>query len=275
MSNFLPHLRAIFIATGSLSFLAGCSGVDALTNHAELDVHTHMSETVFLDPVPASAKTVYVGVRNTSDYPTLDFRTPLNQAIEARGYTIVNEPGTAHYMLQVNVLQAGKLDDQQAAALLSANYGQPLFSGAVAGALTGYGSGSSAAGLGVGLGVAAATWAFNQAYQNVTYAVTTDIQISERPFGGGTVHQHTHNYHGRNNHTSSTTVTALTPEGAASADAESLNTSERSQDIDEENRFKQYQVRDVAYADKVNLRMDEAVPTLVQHLTSSLANLFE
>ena len=142
-----------------------------------------MSETVFLDPVPESAKTVYIGIRNTSDYPSLDVRTPLMQAIQARGYTVVNDSRTAHYMLQANVLQAGKLNGDPN-ALLSANYGQPLLLGSAAGALTGAATGNGYAGLGVGLGVAAASWAFNQAYKDVTYAVTTDIQISERPLGG-------------------------------------------------------------------------------------------
>ncbi len=269
----IAHLRAV-LALAAFAPLAACSGVDALTNHAELDVHTHMSETVFLDPVPASAKTVYIGVRNTSDYPSLDVRTPLAQAIAARGYTVVDEPGAAHYMVQANVLQAGQLKGDPN-ALLSASYGQPLLFGSAAGALTGVGSGNGYAGLGVGLGVAAASWAFNQAYKDVTYAVTTDIQISERPLGGGTVHQHTHTYHGHRNHSGSVNVTDATPTSYGESDADTVSAHERNQDVDEENSFKQYQVRDVAYANKVNLRMDEAVPTLVQHLTSSLANLFE
>ncbi len=272
MSKPCPARAALVL--GLATALAACSGVDALTNHAELDVHTHMSETVFLEPVPQYAKTVYIGVRNTSDYPSLDVRTPLTQAIQARGYTIVDDSSTAHYMLQANVLQAGKLAGDPG-ALLSANYGQPLLAGSAAGALTGAASGNGYAGVGVGLGVAAASWAFNQAYTNVTYAVTTDIQISERPLGGARVHQHTHNYRGHGNHASSVNVTEATATSYGESDTQSNNTHERSQDVDEENDFKQVQVRDVAYANKVNLKMDEAVPTLVQHLASSLANVFE
>ena len=109
----------------------------------------------------------------------------------------------------------------------------------------------------------------------MTYAVTTDIQISERPLGGGTVHQHTHTYHGHRNHSGTVAVTEATATTYGQSDTATASEHERSQDVDEENRFKQVQVRDVAYANKVYLRMDEAVPTLVQHLTSSLANVFE
>ena len=267
-------LVPVGLILGTATLLAACSGVDALTNHAALDVHTHMSETVFLDPVPQAAKTVYIGVRNTSDYPSLDVRSPLMQAIQARGYTVVDDGRTAHYMLQANVLQAGKLNVDPG-ALLSANYGQPLLLGSAAGALTGVASGNGYAGLGVGLGVTAASWAFNQAYKDVTYAVTTDIQISERPLGGVKVHQHSHNYRAHGNNASSANVTDATPNSYGVSDAGSTNSHERGQDVDEENDFKQYQVRDVAYANKVNLKMDEAIPTLVQHLASSLANVFE
>ena len=54
-----------------------------------------------------------------------------------------------------------------------------------------------------------------------------------------------------------------------------MNSTNRDQFVEENADYKQYQVRDVAYADKVNLKMQEAVPILAQRLTSSLANLFE
>ena len=79
-----PHLARATLAVALATTLTACAGADALTNHADLGVHTHMSETVFLDPVPESAKTVYIGICNTSDYPSLDVRIPLMQAIIAR-----------------------------------------------------------------------------------------------------------------------------------------------------------------------------------------------
>ena len=263
------------LAAGALLALPGCSGVDALANHGELDVHTHMSESVFLDPVPDAQKTVYVGVRNTSDYPDIDVRGPLIQAIGQRGYTVVGDPGDAHYMVQVNVLQAGKLQPGQTGALLGASYGEPLLAGAIAGGLTAGGTGNYGAATGVGLGVAAATFLMNEAFQDVTYAVTTDIQISERPLHGEKVAQHTHTGAYKTNHASSYAVTESTPYSSGEADTNHTNENFRTQEVDEFSDYKKYQVRDVAYADKVNLKMTEAVPTLVVHLTSSLANLFE
>ena len=255
--------------------LAGCSGVDALTNHGTLDVHTHMSETVFLDPVPESQRTVYLGIRNTSDYPDLDIRQPLAAALTQRGYAIVPDPDEAHYLLQANVLQAGKLKEGETQQLLSGGFGQPLLAGAVAGGLTGGFSNNAAAGLGVGLGVAAASALFNYAYQDVTYAVTVDIQLAERPAHGAKVHQSTRNHHGHYNHAYQVAVSDASDQTYGESDSTTVNGSERDQSIDEDVDFKKYNVRDVAYADKVNLKLDEAIPTLIQHLASSFSNLFE
>lgn len=264
------------VVTGLLlALLSGCAGVDAVANHAQLDVHTHMSETVFLDPVPPTQRTIYMGVRNTSDYPDIDVRNGLAQALTARGYTVVDDPALAHYLLQANVLQAGKLDRAQVGGLLSNGFGQPLLAGALAGGTVGgFGGGSNAA-LGVGLGVAAASALLNYAYQDVTYAVTVDIQLSERPLHGAKVYQHTHSHHGHGHAAMQVAATDSTAETSGMSMSGTDSYSGREQDTDEVSDFKKYNVRDIAYADQVNLKMDAAIPTLVQHLSSAFANLFE
>jgi hypothetical protein len=255
--------------------LSGCAGVDAVANHGQLQVHQHMSETIFLDPVPARLHTIYVGMRNTSDYPEIDVRGPLVQALTQRGYTVVTDPNTAHYLLQGNILQAGKIEKGQEQALLQGGFGQPLLAGVAAGALTrGFGASTNAS-LGVGLGVAAASAAVNYAFQDVTYAITVDIQLSERPLNGGKVRQNTANYRGSGSASSSVAVTDSTAQSFGTSSSGSYNSNTRSQFISEDSDFKKYNVRDVAYADKVNLQIQEAVPLLVARLTSSFANLFE
>ena len=266
------QVTTLLLAVGAL---AGCAGIDAATNHAALDVHTHMSETVFLDPVPAAQRTVYVGVRNTSDYPTLDVRTPLIAALEQRGYAVVPDPGGAHYMVQVNVLQAGKLPTDDAAKLTGAGYGQPLLAGAAAGSLTGLATNNGYAGLGVGIAALAATALINHAYQNVTYAVTTDIQISEKPLHGAKVAQYSHHHRGSGNYSQHAEIVDATDTSYAATGGSSNNSNERDQYVAETGDYKQYQVRDVAYANQVNLQMEQAIPELVTHLTSACANLFE
>lgn len=267
--------RATAIALAAALALGGCQAADAVINNSNLNVQTQLSETIFLDPAPASQRTVYVSVRNTSDRPDVDFRAPLMQAIAARGYRIVDDPAQAHFMLRANVLQVGPIRDQDRGALLSAKYGEPLLGGLAAGAITaGFGGGSNAA-LGVGLGVAAGSYLANQLIKNVTYAVVTDIQLSERPRRGTVVNQRTSSVSASGNASSTVSMGPGTRNSSSVSTSGTSNSRVRSQDVFEQADFKQYQLRSMAYAEKVNLRFEEAVPVLVQRLAGTLSNLFE
>ena len=87
--------------------LSGCAAGTTAIAKRNLDVQTKMSDTVFLDPVPPDERTVYVDVRNTSDKPDFDIGPQIRSAVAARGYRVVDDPRTAHFVLQANVLQAG------------------------------------------------------------------------------------------------------------------------------------------------------------------------
>ena len=87
--------------------LAACAATTTAISKRNLDVQTKMTETIFLDPVPAKQRTVFVQVRNTSDRPDFDIEPAVRSAVEARGYQVVDDPTEAHYLLQANVLQAG------------------------------------------------------------------------------------------------------------------------------------------------------------------------
>jgi hypothetical protein len=272
-AEFAPRAAAVLLAAALA--LGGCQAADAVINNSTLNVQTQMSESVFLDPAPSNMKTVYVSVRNTSDRPEVDFRAPLMQAISARGYRVVDDPNQAHFMLRANVLQVGPVKEQDRGALLSAKYGEPLLAGAAVGGLTSAFGGGSNAALGVGLGVAAGAYLANQLVRNVTYAVVTDIQLSERPRRGAVVNQRTTTVAAQGN---SSVTAAAGPNsrfsGAAFSSA-TTNARVRSQDVFERADFKQYQLRSIAYAEKVNLQFEEAVPVLVQRLAGTLSNLFE
>lgn len=130
-------------------------------------------------------------------------------------------------LLQANVLQAGKIKPQEVNGLVSAGFGQPLLAGAAAGALTGGFTGSSGAGL--GLGVLAASALVNYAYQDVTYAVTVDIQLSERPLHGANVAQSTRLHHGHHNASYAAAVTEETPETFGASSSATDNDTDRYQ----------------------------------------------
>jgi hypothetical protein len=258
----LFHLAMVSsIGTG----LASCAAGDAALNHGDLQVQTQMSESVFLDPVAPAEKTIYVTARNTSDHPELDLRSLLQGAMQARGYTLIADPDQAHYRLRINVLQVGPIDSASRGALLSAKYGEPLL-GAAAGAELGSLASNGNAGAAIGAGIVAGvgTAVLNSMYKDVTYSAVIDIQLSEKK--KGVVHEH------------STTVAAQANGGVQrnlGGSTATLNSRTKVQNVDQDQNHADYQIREVAVADKMNLKFEEAVGPLSQKLTSSLSNLFE
>ena len=261
--------RPLF-ALAAVAYLGGCAAADTALNHRELQVQTHMSESIFLDPVPPRARTIYVGARNTSDHPEIDLRAPLMQAITARGYRVVTDPDAAHYMLRVNILQAGSIDAKNKTGVLSAKYGEPLLAGAGAAGLTRLFGGDAGTTVGVALGVALGTYLANQFIKDETYSVIVDIQLSERPLKGGKVHQTTSS-NTSGNHSSSERLDTFGPATSSSANS----SHSRTQRVEEDGDFKHYNTRAIAYADQMNLKFEEAAPMLLNKLTLSLSNLFE
>jgi Enterobacterial TraT complement resistance protein len=261
--------------------LAGCQAATTLIDKQNLDVQTHMSETIFLDPVPEGRHTVYVGARNTSDHPEIDLKYPLTEKLRARGYTIVSDPRAAQYVIQVNVLQAGPVDPKRKDAFLSSGYGGALDAmavGSAAGALTGWGSGNIGAGVGVGLAVGAAAFLAGHLVKDVYFTVVTDIQLSARPTRGGVVRES----HATSRSSGSSSTQTHYSEGYGASEgvtnygsSGSSNSSGRSQAYETTSGFLKYNVRDVAYANQVNLKWENATPLLVEKLSSSVANLFE
>ena len=261
----------LLLACVAAASLSGCAASDAMLNHSSLQVKTHMSESIFLDPVPEASKTVYISARNTSDHPEIDLRSALAQGVQARGYRVVTDPNKAHFMLRLNVLQAGEIDTKTRDQVMMGQYGEPLIGGAAAAATVGALGGGSGAMVGVGLGVGVASYLANTLIKDVTYALTVDIQISERPLGGQKVHQTTATSTG--GETSSVNVSPVTGTSVTASGSGAVNV--KTQNVHETKDFKQYQVRDMAYVDQVNLKFEEAVQPLVAKLSSSISNLLD
>src|SRR3954470_14763391 len=266
-------------AVGLCFALAGCQAATTLIDKQNLDVQTHMSDTIFLDPVPDGRRNVYVGARNTSDRPEIDLKYPLIEKLRSRGYTVVSDPRAAQYVIQLNVLQAGPVDPKRKDAFLAGGYGTALDAmavGAAAGALTGWGSGNVGAGVGVGLAIGAATLLADHLVKDVYFTVVTDIQLSARPVKGGTIREsHATSRSSGSSHSQTHYSDGYgASEGVSNySSSGSSNSSGRSQSYDTTSDFLKYNVRDVAYANQVNLKWENAAPLLVEKLSSSVANL--
>lgn len=226
----------------------GCAAVQTAVSHADLDVQTRMSATIFLDPAGPGKRVAFVDVRNTSEYPAFDLATPIKQAIAAKGYSIVDDPEQAHYVLQANVLLVGKVDPSAAEQAFAGGYGSiggaSLF-GTGAGALATQSPGGALAGGLIGAAIATVA---DAAVKNVTYSIITDLQVSER---------------------SKVAVKEVTSQNLVQGTA-----GKRLVTAEETTEWKRYQTRIMSTANQVNLDLEDALPPLQSGMIRSIAGIF-
>lgn len=243
-------------ASLALLLLPGCAATGAAVAGRNLDVQTRMSDTIFLDPVPADERTAYVEVKNTSDKPELDIGPRVRDAVAARGFRLVDDPRRARFLLQANVLQAGRSSETAAEQAYNGGFGSSLFGGAAGGA-AGYGLGRSGIGVNDALGAvggaligAAISTVADSYVQDTTYTIVADVQISERAEPGLAISQ---------------SEQADLRQGSSGTVVQSSTvTADR----------KRYRTRIVSTAEKVNLDWPQAAPDLVAGMTRSIAGIF-
>jgi hypothetical protein len=238
------------LGAGLALLLAGCAASTTAIGKRNLDVQTKMTDTIFLDPVPPSQRTVFVQVRNTSDKPDFDIEPAVRSAIESRGYRVVDDPTEAHYLLQANVLQAGRNSEGAAEDTFAGGFGSTILGGAAgagAGRVLSEKPGVIIGGALAGAAISAVADAF---VRDVTYSIISDLQVSERTADGVVV-----------------TESARQDLSQGTSGSRILSSTETSD-------WKRYRTRVMSKANKVNLAFEEAAPDLVAGLTRSISGIF-
>lgn len=236
------------VAMSAVAVLTGCAATQTAIEHGHLETTTKLSETVFLNPVSDSEKTVFVSVKNTSDQD-ISVETALKSSFKAHGYKVVSAPYRAHYLLQANVLKVGKMSVSASQSALGGGFGSAL-AGGVAGTALGAMTHNTNAMIGGGIAGGLVGLAADSLVKDVNYSMITDVQISERAGKGIKV---------REEHRASL------KQGSSS----SLN-----QVSTTDSQFQRYRVRIISNADKVNLAFKDAVPALKAGLVKALVGMF-
>jgi outer membrane lipoprotein SlyB len=185
MLNSKRFFKTLGVVMTSLMLVA-CGAATTSIAKKDLKVETKMSNTIFLEPIGPEDKTVYLQVRNTSAKPNLDLTGPLYSALINKGYEVTHKASDAHYVLQVNVLQAGELDAATRDEIVGRGFGDAIVGGLVGAGVGGLVSGHSDAVLAGALVGAALGGLANATTQDVSYSVITDIQITEKRSNGKT-----------------------------------------------------------------------------------------
>ena len=238
------NIKKLLVAMTVSVLLTGCSAIDKQMKHGTLDVQTKMSETIFLDPVEDSKRTVILQIRNTSDKKDLDILGSIKIAIEEKGYKIVTDPKKAHYMIQANILQVGKSTDKDPFGSLTSGFG-----GALAGGMAGAMISNDTMGMGVGAlaGGLIGTIA-DSAVQVVNYRMITDLQVSEKA----------------NDNIIQEDSNSKVKQGANNTKTSTWS---------EKTSWKKYQTRIISVATKTNLKFELALPELKAGLIQSISGL--
>lgn len=237
-------MKKIFVVIMSIFFLliGGCSSLETAVKKRNIETQTKMSETIWLNPEYITDKTVFIQVKNTS-MSNIYIEDDLKNVLKSKGYKVVNNPKTANYWLQINILKLEKLSLNSSEVALSGVTGAGI--GALLG---GYNTGSANTAVAWGL-VGGALGILSDALVDDTfYGMITDILVSERT-----------PYKVKNSAISATT------QGTQSRN---FSISENS------NNMNKYQTRIVSTANKMNLKLEEAEPKLKGELLKAIANIF-
>lgn len=259
--------------------LSGCATVSTLAEHGKLEASSKMSSSIFLDPVSPDQQTVFLQVHNTTDKTRLGLRDALASRIEGEGWKIVNDPRTAKFILQVNVLQAGKIKANALQSALAGGYGGVLGSAGVGGAMAALSGGDGTAIGGAALGVGAADFVGGLLVKDVTYSVITDVRVLERGAKGQTFTVH-HNVAANSGSSSqsgnlrSRLLSAfLGSQNNVQSNGNNVQSS-TSQSYTTQSKYKIYQTRVATYADQVNLDWKGAEPVIRKGLVRTIGGLF-
>ncbi|EJG2987268.1 complement resistance protein TraT, partial [Escherichia coli] len=195
---------------------------------------------------PASERTVFLQIKNTSDKDMSGLQGKIADAVKARGYQIMTSPDKAYYWIQANVLKADKMDLRESQGWLSRGYEGAAVGAALGGGITAYNTGSAGTTLGVGLATGLIGMAADAMVEDINYTMITDVQIAER-----------------------TRTSVRTDNVAALRQGTSGSKIQTSTETGNQHK---YQTRVVSSANQVNLKFEEAKPHLEDQLAKSIAN---
>ncbi|EHW2688277.1 complement resistance protein TraT [Escherichia coli] len=196
---------------------------------------------------PASERTVFLQIKNTSDKDMSGLQGKIADAVKARGYQIMTSPDKAYYWIQANVLKADKMDLRESQGWLSRGYEGAAVGAALGGGITAYNTGSAGTTLGVGLATGLIGMAADAMVEDINYTMITDVQIAER-----------------------TRTSVRTDNVAALRQGTSGSKIQTSTETGNQHK---YQTRVVSSAHQVNLKFEEAKPHLEDQLAKSIANI--
>ena len=175
------------VILGSMT-LTGCAASRLMMRYGDLETQTEMSESVFLELRSDLPKTVYVAEASTLGRD-LTILSSLQRHLMDSGYSLVETPNEATYLVQLNHLRLAEVELSEGQTL-----GDALSAALAAGAGVGLAAdivGASGGFVG-GVGLAAGVVGFiaDANTKHIAHMLTTDVLVTETTSDTGQASEH-------------------------------------------------------------------------------------
>lgn len=166
------------VALGGCAATGGAVNASGTSTSGGIALNVKMSSSIFLQPVAASKRVVYVEGHNTSSAANLNFGSKVDSMLASAGYRVTNNPGKAQYMLMYNVRYVGKQTKTHTLeGALAGGYGGSLVGALGTGIGNRFAADNALTGGVVGSAIGAA---IGYAMHKNTYIMVVDIQLEQR-----------------------------------------------------------------------------------------------
>lgn len=248
------------VVTASILF-SGCATTELQTN-------AKMTQSVFINPVKKELRTVFISSKNTSG-KQINLSDTIVAELQSKGYTVIDDPEIATYVLMVNVLYCDKKQENNAA-------GAALGAGAIGAGVSGYNHGGAGQAIGVGIGAALIGGLIGKATEDTIYQMQVDIVIREK--AKGPVYASNSTAAGQASVSDSKKAGFINSFGGSVKDVNStghLNSNmANAQTQSFQTDYIEHKTMMFAEATKMRLTLEEATPILEKQISNQIAGLF-
>ena len=186
MWSYMTVMRIVrlpsVILLGSMT-LGGCAASRTMIRYGDLNTRTEMSESVFLELRSDLPQTVYIAESSTAGRD-LTIRPALDRELTGSGYTVVDRPDDATYLIQINHLRLVKSDlsgDEDLGDAIGAGFA----AGAVGALSTAEFFDAPGAAGEIGLAVGVLGFLLDAKTKHIAHTLTTEVLVTESVPAGG------------------------------------------------------------------------------------------
>ena len=258
----MNKIRTLGLSIATIAILfSGCATTELQTN-------AKMTQSVFINPVAKNKRLIFVSSKNTSGQ-RINLENTILSELQLKGYTIVDDPEQATYILMMNILYCDKKQENNAV-------GAGLATGVLGAGVAGYNGHGAGGTIGIGLGAALVGALIGKATEDTIYQMQVDIVIREKAKGSVSTSSVTAN--GQSRVTDSSKAGFVNSFGGTASDVNAsgqLNSNMASANAQNyETNYIEHKTMLFAEATKMNLTLPEATPILERQISSQIAGLF-